>query len=382
MKPTSHILPASIVMTATTFGAFVTKETRHIVRDRRTLLILFGLPTVMMLLFGFAIRNDVRDIRTVIVTSVMNHTAQRIISALDASPYFTITGTAPSGSEAERLIRHQKADLAIVFSSRLTQPQSTLPRIQILTDAADPNMAQQYANYASGIISQTLAAAAHRGYAPSLPAMAGIRMLYNPRMLSAYNFVPGIMGMLLMLICTMMTSVSIAREKERGTMEVLLVSPVRPLVIIIAKAVPYMLLSVIILTVILLMSRYVLDVPLAGAVGTIFMISLLYILLALSLGLLVSNKANSQLTALLISAMVLLMPVIMLSGLIFPIESMPDVLQWVSCIVPARWYISATRKLMIMGVGIHQIRLEISVLSAMTLLILSLALRTFKTRLQ
>ena len=201
-------------------------------------------------------------------------------------------------------------------------------------------------------------------------------------MRSAYNFVPAIMGMLLMLICAMMTSISIVREKERGTMEVLLVSPVKPLMIIVAKVIPYLVLAFVILTTILLMGRFVLDVPLAGSIVWIYFVSTIYILLALSLGLLISNIANSQLMALLLSAMVLLVPIVMLSGMMFPIESMPRVLQYVSAIVPPRYYIEAMRKLMIMGVGITEIAREVIILSAMTLFLLGVSLKKFKTRLE
>ena len=207
------------------------------------------------------------------------------------------------------------------------------------------------------------------------------KLLYNPRMKSAYNFVPAIMGMLLLLICAMMTSVSIVREKERGTMEVLLVSPIRPLMIIIAKAVPYLLQAFLILLIILVMSNTVLDVPLAGGIGWIILVSLIYILLALSLGLLISNIAKTQFVALLVSAMVLLLPTVMLSGMLFPVESMPKVLQWVSAIIPPRYYIEAMRKLMIMGVGIESVWREVLVLCIMTTILLTISLKTFKTRL-
>ena len=201
-------------------------------------------------------------------------------------------------------------------------------------------------------------------------------------MKSAYNFVPAIMGMLLMLVCAMMTSISIVREKEKGTMEVLLVSPVRPLMIIVAKAVPYLVLAFVILVSILLMARFVLGVPLAGSLFWIFAVSTIYILLALSLGLLISNVAQSQLVALLLSAMVLLMPIVMLSGMLFPIESMPAVLQWLSAVFPPRYYIEAMRKLMIMGVGFGEVAREVAILSGMTLLLLAISLKSFKTRLE
>ena len=201
-------------------------------------------------------------------------------------------------------------------------------------------------------------------------------------MKSAYNFVPAIMGMLLMLICAMMTSISIVREKEKGTMEVLLVSPVRPLMIIVAKTIPYLVLAFAILTAILLMARFVLQVPLQGSLIWILAVSVVYLLLALSLGLIISNVANSQLMALLLSAMVLLMPIVMLSGMLFPIESMPAILQWISALVPPRYYIEAMRKLMIMGVGIGEVLREVSILSLMTVFLLIVSLVKFKNRLE
>jgi ABC-2 type transport system permease protein len=264
------------------------------------------------------------------------------------------------------MIRSQKADIAIVFAQNF----QTKGGLQIIVDGADPNMSQQWTTYAAQVIANPDATAVN------------MKLLYNPQMRSAYNFVPAIMGMLLMLVCAMMTSISIVREKERGTMEVLLVSPVRPLLIIVAKAVPYLMLAFVILTTILLMGRYVLGVPLSGSVFWIFVISVIYILLALSLGLLISNIAQSQLVALLLSAMVLLMPVIMLSGMLFPIESMPQILQWISVVIPPRYYIDAMRKLMIMGVGITDVLNDVVILSAMTAVLLTVALATFKNRLE
>ena len=341
--------------------SFVIKEAKHILRDKRTMLILFGMPVVMMLIFGFAITNDVKNVRTVVVTSQMDHATQSAIDHLAASEYFTLTATVPTPKNAELMIRSQKADLAIVFSKDHT--------IQFIVDGSDPNMAQQWTAYAQ----QTIAVANS-----TLSALHS-QLLYNPRMKSAYNFVPAIMGMLLLLICAMMTSVSIVREKERGTMEVLLVSPVRPLMIIVAKVIPYLLLALVILAVILLMSATVLDVPLQGGLGWILVVSLIYILLALSLGLLISNIAQTQFVALLVSAMVLLLPTVMLSGMLFPVESMPTVLQWISAVIPPRYYIQAMRKLMIMGVS--EVWHEVVALIGMTALLLVVSLKKFKTRL-
>ena len=348
------------------FISFVRKEARHILRDKRTMLILFGMPVVMMLLFGFAITTDVKNVRTVIVNSQMDLQTQSAAERLSQSEYFTITQTVATPQEAERLIRNQKADLAVVFGNDFASKHTG---IQFIVDGADPNMAQQWTNYASNVIANRQGGAVNS------------RLLYNPQMRSAYNFVPAILGMLLMLVCAMMTSVSIVREKERGTMEVLLVSPVRPLMIIVAKVVPYLVLAFVILTTILLVARYVLDVPLAGSIVWIYVVSTIYIILALSLGLLISNIATTQLMALLLSAMVLLVPIVMLSGMMFPVESMPEILQWIAAVVPPRYYILAMRKLMIMGVDISNVVSEMAVLASMALFFLVVALKKFKKRL-
>ena len=305
--------------------------------------------------------------RTVVVTSSQDHLTHQAVDRLAASEYFTLTALVSTPQDAERLIRNQEADFAIVFGPDFASKRSG---VQFIVDGADPNMAQMWTNYATGVL---------------LNADGGLvnsKMLYNPQMKSSYNFVPAIMGMLLMLICAMMTSVSIVREKEKGTMEVLLVSPVKPLMIIVAKAIPYLVLAVAILVIILLMARYVLGVPLVGSLFWIIAISVVYILLALSLGLLISNVAKTQLVALLLSAMVLLMPIVMLSGMLFPVESMPRVLQWVSAIIPPRYYIEAMRKLMIMGVGFEAVLKETLILVGMTVVLLAIALKKFNTRLE
>ena len=357
------------------FIAFVIKETKHILRDKRTMLILFGMPVVMMLLFGFAITTDVKNVRTVVVTSEMSPRTQQAVERLAQSEFFVITQTVNTPREAEQLIRSQKADMALVFVQNRG--------MQIMVDGSDPNMAQQWTTYALQTIAADRSAPATLHAAKNdSPITIHTSLLYNPQMKSAYNFVPAIMGMLLMLICAMMTSISIVREKEKGTMEVLLVSPVRPLMVIIAKAVPYLILAFGILITILLMARFVLGVPLAGSLFWILAVSTLYILLALSLGLLISNVAQTQLVALLLSAMVLLMPVVMLSGMLFPVESMPQVLQWLAAVVPPRYYIEAMRKLMIMGVGIGEVAREVAVLAGMTVVLLAIALKKFDVRLK
>ena len=360
------------------FISFVIKETKHIVRDRRTMLILFGMPVVMMLIFGFAITTDVRNVKVTVVTAVMNPRIQQVVQRIDASEYFVVTHTVSNTQEAKQLLADHQVDMAIVFSNDFANERySEQASAQFLVDYTDPNMAEQRVSYIQQIIMDEL----RSQQTAQQQAIANTKLLYNPQMKSAYNFVPGIMGMLLMLICAMMTSVSIVREKERGTMEVLLVSPVKPLYIMIAKTVPYFVLSIFILISILLISKFILAVPIEGSVITILAVSLLYIVLALALGMLISVVSQTQVVALLISGMLLIMPSTMLSGMIYPIESMPTVIQYISTIVPTRWYVSAIKKVMIMGVGVNMIYEELIIMLGMTLLFLGIALKKFKIRL-
>ena len=366
--------PTDKVFSMKEFWSFIIKETQHIMRDRRTMMILFGMPIILMLIFGFAISTDVRNVRTVVVMSQIDHQTQRMINALDESEYFNVLYKVHTPAEAEQLIRNQKADMGIVFSTDFASKHGG---VQLITDGTDPNMAQQYNNYASQIMGTQLMNVMQRKASSAI----ALKMLYNPQMKSSYNFVPGIMGILLMLICAMMTSISIVREKERGTMEVLLVSPVRPFLIILAKAVPYLVLAFVVLLAILLMSRFVLFVPIAGSLWLILLVSTIYIFMALSLGLLISTIAKTQMAALLMSAVMLLMPCTMLSGMMFPIESMPHVLQWVAALIPPRYYISAMRKLLIMGVSFRYVLSEVITLLGMTTLFLTVALLKFNKRL-
>lgn len=369
-----HDNPTDKVFSMKEFWSFIIKETQHIMRDRRTMMILFGMPIILMLIFGFAISTDVRNVRTVVVMSQIDHQTQRMINALDESEYFKVLYKVHTPAEAEQLIRNQKADMGIVFSTDFASKHGG---VQLITDGTDPNMAQQYNNYASQIMGTQLMNVMQR----KAPNAIALKMLYNPQMKSSYNFVPGIMGILLMLICAMMTSISIVREKERGTMEVLLVSPVRPFLIILAKAVPYLVLAFVVLLAILLMSRFVLFVPIAGSLWLILLVSTIYIFMALSLGLLISTIAKTQMAALLMSAVMLLMPCTMLSSMMFPIESMPHVLQWVAALIPPRYYISAMRKLLIMGVSFRYVLPEVVTLLGMTALFLTVALLKFNKRL-
>ena len=359
------------------FWAFIKIEFFHIFRDRRTMLILLGMPVLQIILFGFAITTELNHSRVAVLDPSKDAVTTRITERIDENRYFSVVKELSSASDIETVFRHDEADIVVAFTPDFDANLSTGEAgIQLVVDATDPNTGNMMAGYVQGIVGQALQSGTQ-----SSPIVQ-THLLFNPQMKSAYNFVPGVMGLILMLICAMMTSISIVREKETGTMEVLLVSPIRPIFIILAKAVPYLVLSCVNLATILLLSVYVLHVPVEGSLWTLSFLSLLLIAVALSLGLLISCVVQNQVAAMIVSSMGLMMPVMLLSGMIFPIESMPAVLQWISNIIPARWYIQAVKKVMIEGLGMAAVWHEALILSGMAALLIGLSLKKFKERLE
>lgn len=364
------------------FFAFVRKELYHIVRDPRSMLILLGMPIVEIILFGFAISTEVRNVRVAVFDPYPTEMTRRITRRLDANENLNISHYLHDPTLIDRYLRANKTDLVLVYGDHFER-EFHLPdgaQAQLIADATDPNTSETFTSYVEQILRTVQA---EEGGAATLEgALPVVKLLYNPGMKSGYYFVPGVMGMILMLICAMMTSISIVREKERGSMEVLLASPVKPVLVVVAKAIPYFLLSCVNLISILLLARYLLDVPIAGNLLLLLNVSVLFILVSLVLGLLISIFSKNQVAAMLISGMVLMMPVMVFSGLIFPIENMPRVLQWFSHLIPAKWYIRAIRKIMIEGLGFMYVWREIAVMGGMLLVLLLVSIRNFKNRLE
>jgi len=365
------------------FIAFVRKEFDHIFRDTWTMIILIILPILMLVLFGYALSTEIKNTSIAIYDTSHDTATERITAMLGMNGYFKIGAVLESDDQIERVFREGKIGLVVVFSANFYENllHTGEAQIQLLVDGTDPNSAVTVINYAMKIID---------GYQEELFSDLSIpfritaipKYLYNPEMKSSYTFVPGVMGMVIMLICAMMTSISIAKEKETGTMEILLVSPIKPLLIILAKTVPYFVLSCLNLATILLLAVFMLGVPIAGSLITLIVVSLLYIFVSLALGLLISSIAESQLVALLISGMALMMPVMYLSGMMFPIENMPIALRIVAQILPAKWYISAVKIIMIKGLGFSFIIREMTVLFLMAVALITLSLKKFKVRLE
>ena len=362
--------------------AFIQKEFRHILRDRRSMMILLGMPIIQIILFGFAISNEIKNVAVAVFDPSNDPASQRIIHRIEASEFFTVAYFPQHPKEIDMLFQEGKIELGILFNDgfekRLRQTGDAA--IQLLTDATDPNQASMMVGYASNIIADCTREWMEEFRVP-IQIVPEVRMLYNPRMKSAYNFVPGVMGLILMLICAMMTAIAIVREKETGTMELLLASPMKPGAVIFSKVVPYFTLSIINLITILLLSVFVLGVPVSGSLFWLIIISFLFIFVALSLGILISTIVRTQVAAMLMSGMGLMMPVMILSGMIFPIENMPIILQVLSNVVPAKWYIRAVKVLMIEGLSVSFVLKEFAILAFMALLLITISLKKFKIRL-
>ncbi|MFY7826323.1 MAG: ABC transporter permease [Flectobacillus sp.] len=365
------------------FLAFITKEFKHILRDTRTLIILFGMPIVQIILFGFALTNEVKDSKIGILDYAKDQASQQIINELDASRYFDIEDNFTKPSQIHQAFKEGKIRLAIVFPANFGQSllHQNSTSVQLISDASDPNTASTVVNYASSILKSYQDEVLGQQALP-YTIQPEIRMLYNPQLKGAYNFVPGVMAMILLLISAMMTSIAIVREKELGTMEVLLVSPVPPILVIITKAIPYVLLSFINVSTILLLSVNLLDVPIQGSLLLLLGESMLFIFAALALGLFISTITNSQQVAMLASLMVLLLPTLIFSGFMFPIENMPKPMQFISNLIPSKWYFFIVRDVMIKGLGFESVLKESLILVAMTIGFVLIALKNYKTRLE
>lgn len=364
------------------FLVFVRKEWYHILRDPKTLFILFGMPIVQITIFGFALTNEVKNAKIAILDPSKDIATTTLINRIDASKYFEVKNYLVSNKELEKYFEEGKIKLAIIFPQNFNQSLShtNTTQIQIIADASDPNTATILTNYASAII-QDWQNDLNKNRKLPYSIHAEIRMLYNPELKGAFNFVPGVMAMVLMLVSTLMTSIAIVREKELGMMEVLLVSPLKPITIILAKTIPYLLLSLVNIVSILLLSVFALDLPIQGSIPLLVGLSLLFTITSLSLGILISSVTNSQQVAMLISLMGLFLPTLMLSGFMFPIENMPLPLKLISNLVPAKWYYFIVKAVMIKGLGIQSIWKETCILLSMTILLLIISIKKYKVRL-
>ena len=365
------------------FIGFVKKEFYHIFRDKRSLFILFGMPVAQIMLFGFAITNEINNVDIAILDKSQNATTQEIINKISASKYFSIQQFVENEAEIEPVFQKGKVKAVLVFEKDFSKKLMTdyNATVQIIADATDPNTANTINNFVGSILQK---------YQQEINATTKIpyqiipetRMVYNQELKSVFMFVPGVMTIILMLVSAMMTSISITKEKELGTMEILLVSPLKPALVIIGKVVPYILLSVINALVIILLSIFIFKMPVQGSFFLLGLESILFIVSSLALGILISTVSDTQQTAMMISLMGLMLPVILLSGFIFPVTSMPLPLQVISNIIPAKWFIIIVKGIMLKGVGIAFVWKETLILLAMTIFFMGLSIKKYKIRLE
>lgn len=364
------------------FVSFVRKEFLHIFRDVRSMLILIGSPVVLLLLFGYAVSTEVKNVRVAVLDSSHDVLTSKICDRIAANKYMTLVAAPASVDDVDEMFRRGEADVAVVFGHGFADDIQHEGRaeVQVLVDGTEPNQATIRLQYVSQVLSSMRQDVKASGLGVAgMNIVPVTRLLYNPQQKSEYNFVPGVIGMIFMLVCVMMSSISIVREKETGTMEELLVSPLSPSCIIIAKLVPYFVISVLDIILVLLISRFVLYVPMAGSLWGFLGVTLLYALVALTLGLFISNLVRTQLAAMVLSVLFII-PMVYLSGLAFPLESMPDVLRYISAVVPARWYIDAARRLMVQGVEFGYVMKDVWALCIMEAVLLAVSLKKFKLR--
>ncbi|MGK7396041.1 MAG: ABC transporter permease [Candidatus Cyclobacteriaceae bacterium M3_2C_046] len=366
-----------------TFLSIVKKEFYHILRDTRTLFILLGMPVILVILFGFAITNEIKDAKIAILDHSNDRATQLITQKIISSNYFKLEEALQRQEQIKQVFQKGEVKLVIVFENAFEQKleKKEEAAVQLIADATDPNVANTLISYVSAII---------RDYQNQHYLSAGLplqistqtRMLYNPRLEGAFYFVPGVITVILMLVSAMMTSITIAREKEFGNMEVLLVSPLQPVIIILGKAVPYVFLSLFNAVSVLYIGYVVFNMPLTGNMVLLMLELFLFIITSLSLGILISTVTNNQQTALLISLMGLMLPTILLSGFVFPIESMPRPLQYVSHAIPAKWFIIIIKDIMLKGSGLAIVWKETLILMGITIFFLLLSVKKFSIRLE
>ncbi len=365
------------------FKGFVIKEFFHIFRDARTMIILFGMPVAQLLLFGYVVTNEIKDAKIAIYDQSKDYLTSKLSQKILSSGFFELEKNLDTYQDIEKSFKEGKIKEIIIFESNFAKnlEKSGTANIQIIADASEPNTASMLTNYTNAIIS-TFSREINPLAQQPLQIVTETRMQYNPDLKGVFMFVPGIMAMLLMLISALMTSISITREKEMGTMEVLLVSPLKPIQIIIGKVTPYVVLSFINTIIILLIGNFVFGVPIQGSILLLLAESILYILVALTLGILISCATNSQQIAMMVSMVALMLPTILLSGFIFPIENMPMILQWLCQIMPPKWFIAIIKTIMLKGGGLVYVWKETLILIGMICVFVILSVKKFKIRLE
>ncbi|OGU59164.1 MAG: multidrug ABC transporter permease [Ignavibacteria bacterium GWF2_33_9] len=365
------------------FIAFIIKEYYHIIRDKRSLLILLGMPIVQIILFGYGITNEINDANIAILDNSKDNITKEISNKLLSTKYFKLKRYLDSEREIEKSFKSGEIKQVLVFEPHFAENLQKFgsASIHLITDGTDPNIGNTIMNYTNSII-LNYQSEMNVNLAGIINVLPEVKMRYNPELKGVYLFVPGLITIILNLISAMMTSISIAREKEMGTMEVLLVSPMKPIFVIVAKLIPYSLISFSITIIILILGGTIFNVPITGSLGFLLLECILYLFLGLSMGILISTIAPTQQVAMFISMIGLMLPTILLSGFIIPIENMPYWLQILSNIIPAKWFIIIIKDIMLKGSGITFVWKETLIIVLMITFLLIVSAKKYKIRLQ
>lgn len=366
------------------FIGFVKKEFLHIFRDYRTLFILFGIPAAQILIFGYAVSMDIKNAGIAILDLSRDEVTQKLTDKLISSDFFRETGKLLNYNDIDKVFKEGETKAVIVFEDGFGRKLTSEGKasLSIIADGSEPNTATLVTNYTMAIVNNFTAEMAVPGVTPSIAILPEVKMFYNPELKSHFMFVPGVITLILILICALMTSVTITREKEFGTMEVLLVSPLKPIQIILGKVMPYFILSIVNVILILVLSWLVFGLPVKGSIILLLAESMLYIMMSLTLGILISTVSSNMQQAIFISLIGLMLPTILLSGFIFPIENMPKVYDYVSMVLPPRYFIVIIKNIMIKGTGLAFIWKETLILTIMTLVFIGLSVKKFRIRLE
>jgi ABC-2 type transport system permease protein len=366
------------------FLGFIKKEFLHIFRDYRTLFILFGIPAAQILIFGFAVSMDIRNAGIAVLDLSNDEITRDLTDKLISSGFFKKTESLLKYSDVDKVFKKGKTKAVIIFEENFGKKLISEGKasLSIIADGSEPNTATLVTNYATAIVNDFNRKFAANALNGSVIIQPEVKMFYNPNLQSQFMFVPGVITMILILICALMTSVTITREKEFGTMEVLLVSPLRPIQIILGKVMPYFILSFINMLLILALSWFVFGLPVRGSMILLLVESMLYILMSLTLGILISTVSKTMQQAIFISLIGLMLPTVLLSGFIFPIENMPKIYDYVTMIMPPRYFIIIIKNIMIKGTGFIYIWKETLILITMTMVFIVISVRKFKIRLE
>ncbi len=366
------------------FLGFIKKEFIHIFRDVRSLIFLFGIPAAQILIFGFAVRTDIKNAGIAVLDKSKDDISTGLISKLESSDFFILKRNLQTDDQIDPVFRSGQIKAAFIFEpdfgKKLINEGSA--NIEIIADGSEPNVANLITSYSRAIITDYSMELNRNLASTAILVEPEVKMYYNPNLESQYMFVPGVIAIVILLTCAMMTSITITREKEFGTMEVLLVSPLKPIQIILGKVIPYFIISLIDVILILLLSWLVFEIPIKGSLVLLMLESMLYIMLGLSLGIMISTIARTMQQAMFTSLLGLMLPAIVLSGFVFPIESMPKVYNWISMIIPPRWFLTIVKNIMVKGTEFSFVIKETLILIAMTTLFITISTVRFKKRLE